>query len=158
MSLYGACVLQFSIFHSTPYFWPPPLQAPGGSCICDLCFKTAWWNRSYMVPILFPRQRKNIQLNQHHTVGKRVRIWKQILPTREQALNQYIIFPAILARFPQDSLLFLFMDKKVVLNSSLIAVMHRCLLSYLLASLLTEQVSVKAVSTGVLTLPPFPLS
>lgn len=59
--------------------------------ICKLCFKTTWQNRSRVVSILFPRQRKTVPLGQCHTVGKWVRTGKQVL-TRGRALNQYTMF------------------------------------------------------------------
>ena len=54
-----------------------------------------------------------------------------------------------MARFPQDGLVFFFKDNGHDASS---------LLSCPLASLLTEQPSVKAAGMGVLTLPPLPLS
>lgn len=89
--------LQFSTAHTiSELFTPLPhwhyCQAPVGSCTCDSCFKTAQWNRPYLVAILLLRQRKNMQLDPCHTVGKGSRIWTDSYDHRK-ALIQCIIFP-----------------------------------------------------------------
>lgn len=135
MCLEGIWALWFSTARAIPELFTPLFhwhycQAPVGCCVCDLCFKTALWNRPCLVPISLLGQRKHMQLGPCHAVGKGSRVWTQSLLTPEKHLTNAFYPFAVPTKLPHDSTESLFRAREVVQNNSLMAATCPQLLFY----------------------------
>lgn len=124
----------------------------GCRSICDLCFKTTWWNRSRVSPFYFRGKERLCPLANATQLVSGLGLENKFLP-EDKLWTNILCSVIITARFPQDGVISFFRDKKRGLEQSCNS--SRASSTSFLARCFSVHwaTSIKTISTWMLSLP-----